>query len=91
MGSRAPSLCDCSFIAHSAGARLTGVPSLFGLASVLSAMALLPLDLVGSGPPFHLGVTLVLSVLDFIMRRCISSSDICFVCCVTLVEGASGL
>ena len=91
VGSRASSLCDCSFVAHSAGAGLDGVPSLLGLASVLSATMLLPLGLVGSEPPFHLGVMLILSVLDFIMRRCISSSNICFACRVTLVEGAGGL
>ena len=91
VGSRAPSLCDCSFVACSAGAGLAGMPSLLGLASVLSAMMLLPLGLVGSGPPFHLGVILILSVLDFIMQRCISSSNICFACRVTLVEGAGRL
>ena len=90
-GSRASSLCDCSFVARSAGAGLDGVPSLLGLASVLSATTLLPLGLVGSGPPFRLGVMLILSILDFIMQRCISSSDICFACRVTLVEGAGRL
>ena len=65
---------------------------LFGLASGLSDVALLPCDLTELRPVLHLGLSLTSSVLDFIMRRHIASNESCVVCRVTLdVDPGGGL